>query len=150
MAQLTVLISSPDTEFRSYVTKLLRSSGVSVSLVDERHTGSNPPGLAVVDIRSGSSKALEGIERLRSSHPAAAIFVVASTAEPDQILKAMRAGANEYLSWSLHGLSGPPLEETFLTALDRIVERHQSKPGSRTSTVMSFFGAKGGAGTTTL
>jgi pilus assembly protein CpaE len=150
MAQLTVLISSPDTEFRSYVTKLLRSSGVSVALVDERHAGSNPPGLAVVDIRSGSSKAVEAIERLRASYANAAIFVVASSAEPDQILQAMRAGANEYLAWSLHGMSGPPLEETFLTALERVVERHRSKRGVRSSSVMSFFGAKGGAGTTTL
>jgi pilus assembly protein CpaE len=150
MAQLTVLISSADTEFRSYVTKLLRSSGVSVGLVDERHASSNPPGLAVVDIRSGSTKAVDAIERLRAAWPSAAIFVVASTAEPDQILQAMRAGANEYLSWSLHGMSGPPLEETFLTALERTVERHRSKPGSRSSAVLSFFGAKGGAGTTTL
>jgi pilus assembly protein CpaE len=150
MAQLTVLISSADTEFRSYVTKLLRSSGVSVGLVDERHASSNPPGLAVVDIRSGSTKAVDAIERLRAAWPSAAIFVVASTAEPDQILQAMRAGANEYLSWSLHGMSGPPLEETFLTALERTVERHRSKQGARSSTLMSFFGAKGGAGTTTL
>jgi pilus assembly protein CpaE len=150
MAQLTVLISSADTEFRSYVTKLLRSSGVSVGLVDERHASSNPPGLAVVDIRSGSTKAVDAIERLRASWPSAAIFVVASTAEPDQILQAMRAGANEYLSWSLHGMSGPPLEETFLTALERTVERHRSKQGAHSSAVLSFFGAKGGAGTTTL
>lgn len=150
MAQLTVLISSTDAEFRSHVTKLLRSSGVSVGIVDERHTSSNPPELAVVDIRCGSKKGVDAIERLRATWPAAAIFVIASTAEPDQILQSMRAGANEYLSWAPQGTSGLPLEDTFLTALQRTVERNRSKVGARSSAVLSFFGAKGGAGTTTL
>src|SRR6266511_2608544 len=99
MAQLTVLISSTDSEFRSYVTKLLRSSGISVGLIDERHAGSNPPGLAVVDIRTGTSKAVAAIEKLRAAWPSASIFAMASTSEPDRILQAMRAGANEYIAW---------------------------------------------------
>ena len=149
MAQLTALISSTDAEFRTHVTKLLRTSGVSISVVDERHAGANPPAVAIVDIRSGSHKAVEAIERLRASWPSAAIFAIASSAEPDQILQAMRAGANEYLAWSLGG-GASPLEETFRAALQRTVERHRSKDTGRTGAVLSFFGAKGGAGTTTL
>src|SRR5215210_3162233 len=118
MAQLTALINSNDPEFRTYVTRLLRSSGISIGLIDERHAGGNPPGLAIVDIRSGSTKAVDAIERLRATWPGAAVFAIAATAEPDQILQAMRAGANEYLAWSKSG-DGPPLEETFLTALQR-------------------------------
>jgi pilus assembly protein CpaE len=150
MAQLTVLISTTDPEFRSYVTKLLRTSGVSVGLVDERHAGATPPGLAVVDIRSGSSKAVDAIERLRSSCPSASIFAIAAAADPNQILQAMRAGANEYLAWSIHGEAGPSLEETFPTALHRAMERNRPKDGTRAGRVLSFFGVKGGAGTTTL
>jgi pilus assembly protein CpaE len=144
MAQLTALINSGDAEFRSYVTKLLRSSSVSTSIVDERHATSNPPALAVVDIRTGSTKNVESIERLRAAVPAAVIFAIASSAQPDQILQAMRAGANEYLAW------GPSLEEAFLTAIDRTAQRMRSKAGARSSAILSFFGAKGGAGTTTL
>lgn len=150
MAQLTVLINTTDPEFRSYITKLLRVSGISVGLIDERHAGATPPGLAVVDIRSGSTKAVDAIERLRSAWPSASIFAIASTADPNQILEAMRAGANEYLAWSIHGENGPPLEETFPTAIQRTMERSRPRDGARAGRVLSFFGTKGGAGTTTL
>jgi pilus assembly protein CpaE len=139
MAQLTVLISSSDNEFRSHTTRMLRASGASIALVDERHAAAHPPALAVVDARSGAST---GIERLRSSFPSASIFAVASTAEPHQILEAMRAGANEYLAW--------PLDESFTAAVVRTVDRARPKDGSRSSAVLSFFGVKGGVGTTTL
>ncbi|HKY21896.1 MAG TPA: hypothetical protein VJM31_11830 [Vicinamibacterales bacterium] len=148
MAQLPVLLSSTDPEFRSHVTKLLRSSGTSIAIVDERHAGATPPALAVVDIRTGMGT-MSTIERFRASWPTTSIFAIASTAEPDQILQAMRSGANEFLAWSL-GDGGPPLAETFLTALQRTVERTRSKDGAHSATVLSFFGTKGGAGTTTL
>jgi pilus assembly protein CpaE len=139
MAQLTVFIASSDNEFRSQTTRLLRASGASIALVDERHAAAHPPALAVVDARSGGST---GIERLRSSFPSASIFAVASTAEPHQILEAMRAGANEYLAW--------PLDESFTAAVARTADRARPKDGSRSSAVLSFFGVKGGVGTTTL
>ena len=139
MAQLTVLISSADNEFRSHVTRMLRASGASMALVDERHAATNPPSLAVVDARAGTSTA---IERLRSSFPTASIFAVAASAEPNQILQAMRAGANEYLAW--------PLDDSFTAAVARTAERARPKDGSRSSSVLSFFGVKGGVGTTTV
>jgi pilus assembly protein CpaE len=150
MAQLTVLISSADVEFRAYIATLLRSSGMSIGLVDEKHAETSPPGLAVVDIRTGTSQSVGAVERLRAAWPSAAIFAIASTAEPDQILQAMRAGANEYLAWLNQGGVDPHLEETFRTALQRTVERTRPKDGARSGSVLSFFGAKGGAGTTTL
>src|SRR6476660_9101099 len=147
MPQLTALISSTDAEFRSHVTKLLRSSGISIGVIDERHAGAHPPSVAIVDIRNGTAKAIESIERLRASWPSAAIFAIAATSEPDQILQSMRAGANEFLAWSHRG-DAPPLEQTFPPALQRAVERVRSKEGQRAGSVLSFFGAKGGAGTT--
>jgi pilus assembly protein CpaE len=140
MAQLTVLISSTDTEFRAHVTKSLRASGTSAAIMDERHSTANPPSLAIADIRQGART--ESIERLRGSWPSATIFAVASSAQPEQILQAMRAGANEYLAW--------PLDDSFRVAIHRAAERARPKDGTRSSTVLSFFGVKGGAGTTTL
>lgn len=141
MAQLTVHISTTDPEFRAHVTKFLRASGTSVAMVDERHAGANPPNLAIVDIRHGA-KGVDGIERLRASWPTSAIFAIASSTQPEQILQAMRAGANEYLAW--------PLDESFTAAIHRTAERSRPKDGSRNTAVLSFFGVKGGAGTTTL
>jgi pilus assembly protein CpaE len=152
MAQLSVVISTADSEFRVRITKLLRSSGLSIGLVDERHMGSGAaPDLAVVDVRTGTSSGLGAVERLRASWPTASIFAVASTAEPDQILRAMRSGANEFLSCSGPGGEVLALDDAFRAALKRTAERVRStKDGARSGVTLSFFGAKGGAGTTTL
>ncbi len=150
MAQLSATITTSDPDFRASVTRQLRSSGLSVSILDEKHATSAAPDLAVVDMRSGTSLAIEAIERLRASWPTASIFAVAATAQPDQILLAMRAGANEYLAWE-HGHPGTQLDEAFQTALKRTVERSRPvKDSARSGVTLSFFGAKGGAGTTTL
>jgi pilus assembly protein CpaE len=149
MAQLSAVIHTSDPDFRSTITTLLRTSGLSIGLIDEKHAGTGPD-LAVVDIRSGTSTAVEGIERLRAAWPATSIFAVAAVAEPEQILRAMRAGANEYLAWS-HDAAGTALTETFQTALKRTVERNRpARDSARSGVTLSFFGAKGGAGTTTL
>ena len=142
MAQLTALVTTTDQEFRSHITKLLRSSGMSIAVTDERHAGATPPTIAIVDIRAGMGT-VSSIERLRAAWPATSIFAIASTAEPDQILQAMRAGANEYLAWSTQ------IDDTFFAALQRTVQRSRPKE-ERSSAVLSFFGTKGGAGTTTL
>ncbi len=151
MAQLSAVITTSDAEFRSSVTKLLRTSGLSIGLVDEKHVGATAPDLAVVDMRSGMSTALDAIERLRGSWPSASIFAVASSSEPDQILRAMRAGANEYITWTPHGDGRAAVDETFQAALKRTVERARpAKDSGRSGVTLSFFGAKGGVGTTTL
>jgi pilus assembly protein CpaE len=150
MAQLSASITTIDPDFRASVTRLLRSSGLSISLADDKHPAPVAPDLAVVDVRSGSSLAAETIERLRAAWPSASIFAVASRAEPDLILQAMRAGANEYLAWDQGG-SGAQIDEAFHTALKRTMERSRpAKDNARSGVTLSFFGAKGGVGTTTL
>src|SRR6187397_3208687 len=134
MAQLSATISTIDPDFRASVIRLLRSSGLSISLTDDKHQSPVPPDLAVVDVRSGSSLAAETIERLRAAWPSASIFAVASTAEPDQILQAMRAGANEYLAWD-QGDSGAKIDEAFHTALKRTMERSRPAKDSARSGV---------------
>ena len=69
MAQLSAVITTSDPEFRSTITTLLRSSGLSIGLIDEKHAGGTWPDLAVVDIRSGTSSSVEAIERLRAAWP---------------------------------------------------------------------------------
>src|SRR5437588_8261449 len=84
------------------------------------------------------------IERLRGAAPNAVIFVVAQMADPDLILQSMRAGANEFFTW-------PPPEDQFQSASRRTIARRESALGARqAATTLVFFGAKGGAGTTTI
>jgi pilus assembly protein CpaE len=145
MAQLVGLIVGEEEAFRKQIGRLLRSGAVPVSVVEDRAPRDGvPPDLIIVDIRGDASSAMAGIERLRASAPGAGIFAVAMSADPDLILQAMRAGANEFFIW-------PPADETFHGAIRRTAARRETAQGAKpTATTLVFFGAKGGAGTTTV
>lgn len=143
MAQLAAQLLSHDEEFRRRIGRMLRSGPIPVSVIDESREGTGAD-LIVFDIRLEVSSAMASIERLRASAPAAGIFAVAVAADPDLILQAMRAGANEFFTW-------PPAEEMFHGAVRRLTARRDTAQGSKpSSTTLVFFGAKGGAGTTTM
>ena len=145
MAQLVGLIVSEDDSFKKPLGRLLRAGAVPVSVLDEgAPTNGVQPDLMVVDIRGDAPSALASIERLRAGAPSASIFAVAMNADPDLILQAMRAGANEFFVW-------PPADETFYGAVRRTAARRETAQGAKpAATTLVFFGAKGGSGTTTL
>src|SRR3989442_9316974 len=145
MAQLVGLIVSNDDGFKKQIERLLRSGAIPVSVMDDRPArDGTPPDLVIVDTRGDASSAMPGIERLRASAPGAGIFAIALEADPDVILQSMRAGANEFFTW-------PPDEETFRGGIRRTAARRETAQGAKPSaTTLVFFGAKGGAGTTTL
>jgi pilus assembly protein CpaE len=144
MAQLVGLIVSKDDGFKKHCAQLLRTGAIPVSVMDDRGSrDGTPPDLIIVDTRDASS-AMASIERLRANAPGAGIFAIALVAEPDLILQSMRAGANEFFTW-------PPVEETFHSAVRRAAARRETAVGARpAATTLVFFGAKGGAGTTTV
>jgi pilus assembly protein CpaE len=145
MAQLVGLIVSDDEGFRKQIASQLRSAAVPVSVVDDRapRDGSQPD-VVVVDVRGDTASVMDSVERLRLASPNAAIFAVAKTVDPELILHAMRAGANEFFTW-------PPPDGTFSEAVRRTAARRDAAmAGRRKPTTLTFVGAKGGAGTTTL
>jgi pilus assembly protein CpaE len=146
MAQLVGLIVSQDDAFGKQMGRLLRSGSVAISVIDDGAPREGvPPDVIIVDIRGDAPSAMANIERMRVGAPNAGIFAIALNADPDLILQAMRAGANEFFIW-------PPAEETFHGAVRRTAARRETAMGSArpASTTLVFFGAKGGAGTTTL
>jgi pilus assembly protein CpaE len=145
MAQLVGLIVSEDDAFTKHFGRLLRAGAIPVSLIEDRGGQfTTPPDLVIVDTRGDASSTMSTIERLRASAPAAGIFAVALAADPELILQSMRAGANEFFTW-------PPAEEAFHGAIRRAAGRRETALGARaTATTLVFFGAKGGAGTTTV
>jgi pilus assembly protein CpaE len=145
MAQLAGLIVSQDDGFKQHIGRMLRSGTIPISLIDDRVArDGTPPDLIIVDIRGDAPSAMSSIERLRAGAPGAGVFAVASHADPELILESMRAGANEFFTW-------PPPDETFHGAIRRSAARRDAAQGSRpAATTLVFFGAKGGAGTTTL
>jgi pilus assembly protein CpaE len=82
--------------------------------------------IAVVDFDNDPELALQTAECLRQSfYHKIAILALSSTADPDLLLRAMRAGYSEFLA---KPIGRPP----------------------NSGKILSFFGAKGGVGTTTL
>src|SRR3954465_15017429 len=145
MAQLVGLIVSEDDAFKKHFGRLLRAGAIPVSVIDERAArDSTPPDLVIVDTRGDASSSMSSIERLRAGAPGAGIFAIATAADPELILQSMRAGANEFFTW-------PPDEESFHGAIRRTAARRETAQGAKPSaTTLVFFGAKGGAGTTTV
>ena len=145
MARLTGSLHTLDDSFRTDVATLLRTTAVQVSLGDERSSRAGaPPDIIFVDGRADLDDSLQQVERLRATYPVAVIFFMAAEANPDLILHAMRAGANEFFAW-------PPSRSALDEALQRTATRRAAAPsGGPGSTTVVFFGAKGGAGTTTL
>jgi len=145
MAQLNGLIVSDDADFASGISRRFRAGALPVRIVDEQaaRDGASPD-VVIVDIRSSVSTAMAMLEQLRSRWPAAGIFAVASSVDADLVIHAMRAGANEFFAW-------PPPADAFDEAMRRTASRRASTPStaSQANTIV-FFGAKGGAGTTTM
>ena len=154
MAQLSVLIVTEDSEFRSAVTGIVRSSGVPIGVLTESlsEASERSVDVALVDVRAPDA-GCTNIEAARARWTSASIVAVASVSEPDLILQAMRAGANEFFAWPT-GNGGPPdaMQEGVHVAVRKTKERVQTATpeGGVASTVVSFFGSKGGVGTTTL
>ena len=144
MALLTGLILTDDEAFRRQTAAVLRSGTTPITVTHERPGTDAHLDLVLVDGRHDMPAGLASIERLRAAMPALSIFMVALEANPDAILQAMRAGANEFLTW-------PPVETSFHEAIARAASRRESSPAGRSrATTAVFFGAKGGAGTTTI
>ncbi len=155
MAQLAASVVSHDEEFKRQVSQLLRAGGVPIGIIEGRVDSSGAgPDIVVVDLRADASSGMAAIERLRATQPSVAIFAIAGTAEPDLILQAMRAGANEFFPWVPGGATtaSRSMEESFHGAVRRTAARRDAaSAGSRQPCVTHvFLGAKGGAGTTTV
>ena len=97
------------------------------------------PDVVLLDLENAPD--LEAVvKQIKSVASAPRIIIVNKTAEPDTILRCLRAGADEFLYL--------PLEKDLRTALDRMAsERLKTKSGTRPrGKVLGFISAKGGCG----
>jgi pilus assembly protein CpaE len=102
--------------------------------------------IAVIDFDKEPERALETAEFLRKSfYQKVAIVALSSATDPDLLLRAMRAGCSEFLC---KPFDTDELADT-LTRLDLRWTATIARPHN-SGKVLSFFGAKGGVGTTTL
>lgn len=107
--------------------------------------GQTHPDIGLVSLDRDQQKALKLIEQLREKSPDCAILVVSSSTDGQLILKAMRAGAKEFLTLPLR-------VDDLVAALDRIGSQRFGRTDgkSRSCTFIAVAGATGGVGTTSL
>ncbi|HEY0321882.1 MAG TPA: AAA family ATPase [Pyrinomonadaceae bacterium] len=100
------------------------------------------PNAAIITLGANAEHALGLMERLATECPQTAIIAGARDASPDLILRAMRAGAREFLRLPIH-------TEELETVLDRTEEfcsEHPATPKKK-GRMIAVFSSKGGCGT---
>jgi pilus assembly protein CpaE len=103
------------------------------------------PDIGILNIDTDSEKALRLIEKLRNDTPECDLIVVSKNLEGPTILRAMRAGAKEFLTMPMN------LEE-LVAALRRIQDSKFGSTGSksRKCQMIAVAGATGGVGCTSV
>ncbi len=103
------------------------------------------PDIGIVSLDHDPNKALDLVMKINEMSPDCNILVLSNSTDGNLILRAMRAGAKEFLT--------QPLKlEDLVGAMGRIRERRfgRGESKSRGSTVIAVTGATGGVGTTSV
>jgi pilus assembly protein CpaE len=150
---LTIALIGPNEERRA--AALLALAGTSGN--DVREFASYPPGLddvarvleqhydvIIIDLDSDPEYALELIESIGSTG-AATVMVYSAKTDSDLLMRCMRAGAREYLTLPFD--RNVVAESLVRAAARRPVGKSTKKVAGR---LLTFLGAKGGSGATTL
>jgi pilus assembly protein CpaE len=103
------------------------------------------PDIGIVSIDADPEKALALVEQLNETAPKCSVLVTSTSTDGDLILRAMRAGAKEFLTQ-------PVNLDDMVEALERINDRRSNRGDvkSRGSTVIAVAGATGGVGSTSI
>jgi pilus assembly protein CpaE len=107
--------------------------------------GQTKPDVGFIALDSNPDRALELVAELAKTAHDCNILVTSSSSDGNLILRAMRAGAKEFLPQPLKA-------EEVAAALQRVArQRHGSKPGKpQGCTVIAVAGATGGVGSTSI
>jgi len=147
--QLTVLTIALDRESQRLLKLWLPSASLrELSTYPDDNTflesmGTSGPDVCLVDFDRDSSHAFRIAENTHQDSPDTAIFAVSSDARPDVIIQAMRSGCREYLF-------KPLVRDQLLQAITRAGGRRRERRERSNTQVMTFIGAKGGCGVTTI
>jgi pilus assembly protein CpaE len=152
LAVATALVAVVDPQLRRSVTDAL--AGISVQLVDDTWSSGDIDELITCVQRLRPSVLFLGlpgllgdtavaVARIANIENAPRIVAVSGNANPEIILKTMRAGAVEFMY--------PPFEPGFEAVLRSVVTAPRLQPDAlATGKVIGFSSVKGGCGATTL
>ena len=138
---LTALIGSTDKVLENHLRGMTERL-VTVDRVEELDAalGGIHPAAVLLDLREKAGIP-PGLALIRRAFKSAGIIVLVDRLDPQLMLEAVRAGANEFLT-----------APVTLEDLERAFERVANLPSAAQvkGKVLAFLGAKGGVGTTTL
>ena len=128
---------------RDALEKILKAQdGVEVRKTDDP----TPVELLILEVGSGQENQFDSVHSLLNLNTVKEVFLTSSNSDPALLVKALRAGAREFLSQ-------PIQEREILDALRRYRERrttstdrHLLKKGQ----IINVIGSKGGVGTTSI
>lgn len=101
------------------------------------------PDAALINIDADEEKAIHLLADLKAEHPNCGLIVVSARTDGQLILKAMRAGASEFLN-------SPIQIEELVNALDRVTSSPDGMKRSKSGSIISVAGASGGVGSTSI
>jgi len=103
------------------------------------------PRIVLLDIPDGYEEALSAAGNFKMDSPDVALFLMSNTLDPQVLLKAIRAGAQEVLK--------KPLDRALLQeAVERVSRSSLARSAgeTRARSIISVFGPKGGVGASTI
>lgn len=150
MTPANLLMALEDDTLRQDIAGLLTHSDSSFTEQDPRdwkqlvrRVQSDRPEILLIELNAIPTGITEALRAVKKTGAQTKIIALHPTGDPETILAAMRAGANEFVY--------PPYAETFTPALERMLQdRSEEENLPRRGKVIGFLSAKGGCGSTTL
>jgi pilus assembly protein CpaE len=102
------------------------------------------PDVVVLDVAMPLVNGIEAAARISASYPSIGVLMLTADESPDSLKVALRAGARDYLS------KAGEIDRLGDAILQVARRRESSGPDRGPGFIWSFYGTKGGAGTTTL
>ena len=152
MKSAHILLALESELLRQDITDLLSNSETLSSFTEEdpsdwksvlHRTSQDHPEVLLVEIAAIRSDLTNALKAIKKAAPQTKIIALHPSDDPQIILAALRAGANEFVS--------PPYGDSFGPALSRVIESQKDERSpERRGKVVGFLSAKGGCGATTL
>ncbi|HEV3277700.1 MAG TPA: response regulator [Terriglobia bacterium] len=130
--------STPLVQLRGELKNYLDEDDSLLEWLQERS-----PDICLVDFDQDRRNATLTAERIHERLQTTAIVAISANTRSDLIIEAMRCGCSEYLV-------KPTEREQFLEAVARVGGRKKEKREQYNGELLTFLGAKGGCGVTTL
>lgn len=151
-SDLSITLIGPDVQSRIAVANVLAGHQVGMTrefaqypdLDEVPQLMEQNPDVVIVDLDSNPEYALDLVESI-CTNGAATVMVYSTQADSNLMIRCMRAGAREYLTYPF--APGAMAEALVRAAVRRPANRPEKKAAGR---LLVFFGAKGGSGVTTL